>query len=174
MSEAAAPAPAPPTDGPPRSRAGLTLALLGIGALSGSLLALGVGRPPRRPDPALEALREEARFPGRAYFLEHKCVVCHGTDGTGGEMGPGLGAVVAEYLAAAGGDREAALARLVQYLKEPQKVPTLRRDGTKYPNPMPSAQGLGLEDEERLRKVAEFVLGMKPARTAVGGDASDR
>jgi mono/diheme cytochrome c family protein len=125
-------------------------------------------------NPGVAQIREDMRTPGRALFMEHKCVVCHGADGGGGEMGPGLGAVAAEYLAAAAGDREAALGRLMRYLREPQGVPTLRRDSTRYPNPMPSAAGLGLEDEARLRAVAEYVLGMKPASTAVGGDASGR
>ena len=44
----------------------------------------------------------------------------------------------------------------------------------RYPNPMPSASGLGLDDEARLRELADFVLKMRPAGTAVGGDASGR
>jgi hypothetical protein len=38
---------------------------------------------------------------------------------------------------------------------------------------MPSAQGLGLDDE-KLRRIAEYILEMKPTATAVGGDASGR
>lgn len=155
----------------PRTR--LTLALLGLAALAGSLLALGVGRPPRAENPGVAQIREELRYPGRGLFTEHKCVVCHGADGGGTDMGPGLGAIMPEYLAAAAGDREAALARVVEYMREPQKVPTLRRDTTRYPNPMPSAKGLGL-DEENLRKIAEYILLLRPPATAVGGDASGR
>ena len=154
-------------------RAKLTLALLGLAALAGSLLAMGVGRPPRAVNPGVAQIREELKFPGRGLFTEHKCVVCHGADGGGTDMGPALGTVIPEYLAAAGGDREAALARLVQYMRDPKGVPTLRRDTTRYPNPMPSAQGLGL-DEGNLRRIAEYILEMKPPSTAVGGDASGR
>jgi len=155
-------------------RARLTLGLLGLALLSGSLLALGVGRPPRAENPGVAAIRAELRDAGRGLFTTHKCIVCHGADGQGTEMGPGLGAVVSEYLAASGGDPGAAKERLVRYLIDPKTVPTLRRDPTRYPNPMPSAQGLGLEDDEKLGQVADFVLRMRPAGTAVGGDASGR
>jgi mono/diheme cytochrome c family protein len=151
----------------------MTVALLGFAVLSGTALALGVGRPPRPENPGVAAVREEARFPGRRLFTDHKCVVCHGPDGGGTAMGPGLGTVMPEYLAAAGGDEAAAMARLVAYLKAPQGVPVLRRDTTRYPNPMPSAEGLGLDDDA-LSKLADYVLRLRPPATAVGGDASGR
>jgi hypothetical protein len=150
------------------------MALVALAFLASSLLALGVGRPPRAENPGVVALREEMRTPGRGLFTTHKCIVCHGQDGGGTDMGPGLGAVVAEYLAASGGDAAAARERLMQYLADPATVPTLRRDPTRYPNPMPSAKGLGLEDDAKLGDLADFVLKMRPAGTAVGGNASDR
>ncbi len=155
------------------TKAALTVGLLGAAALSGTALGLGVGRPPRPENPGVAALREQARDPGRALFTERKCVNCHGLEGGGTDMGPGLGAVVAEYLADARGDEDAAKERLVRYMKEPQKVPILRRDTTRYPNPMPSAQGLGLTDAD-LAQVAEFLVHMKTPGVAVGGDASGR
>jgi mono/diheme cytochrome c family protein len=154
-------------------KAKLTVALLAAGALSGTALALGVGRPPRPENPGVAALRDESRFPGRALFTRHNCVVCHGADGGGTDMGPGLGAVMPEYLAAAQGNEAAAIEALVAYLKSPKWRPTLRRDSTRYPNPMPSAEGLGLGDED-LRKVAAFILRLRPKGTAVGGDGGDR
>jgi mono/diheme cytochrome c family protein len=158
-------------------RARLTFGLLGLAALAGTALALGMGRPPRRENPGVAALRreigEESRFPGRRIFSVHKCVVCHGADGGGTEMGPGLGSVMPEYLAAAGGDEAAARGRLAAYLKSPQGVPTLRRDTTRYQNPMPSAQGLGLTDEQ-VDQVAEYILHLRPPAQAVGGDAQGR
>ncbi len=104
-------------------RAKLTSGLLGLAALAGSALALGVGRPPRPENAGVAAIREdireETRFPGRQLFSEHRCVVCHGNDGGGTAMGPGLGAIMPEYLAAAGGDEAAARASLVGYLMDP-------------------------------------------------------
>jgi mono/diheme cytochrome c family protein len=150
-----------------------TLALLGMAVLAGAALALGAGRPPLAGNEGVREIREEARFPGRALFLERGCVQCHGKDGSGTEMGPGLGAVMAEYLASTGGDEEAAKARLIAYLKEPKKIPTLRKDPTHYANPMPSAAGLGL-DEDGVRKVADYVMGFRPSSVAVGGDAKSR
>lgn len=154
-------------------KAKLTAGLLGLAVLSGAALALGVGRPPRPGNPGVLAVREEARFPGRKLFAEHQCVVCHGKDGSGTAMGPALGSILPEYLTAAGGDEAAALERLAAYLREPQKEPTLRRDTTRYPNPMPSARSLGLSDED-LRKVAAYILHLKPSATPVGGDAQGR
>jgi mono/diheme cytochrome c family protein len=136
----------------PKSK--LTVGLLAVAALSGTALALGVGRPPRQENPGVVAIREESRFPGRALFSQHQCVVCHGADGGGTAMGPGLGTLVA-------------------YLKDPKNQPKLRRDTTRYPNPMPSAQGLGLGDED-LRKIAAFILHLKPQALAVGGDGGAR
>lgn len=176
MSDVAEPTvpPVPPAPSAVDGRAKLTVALVALAFLASSLLALGVGRPPRAENAGVVALREEMRTPGRGLFTTHKCIVCHGQDGGGTDMGPGLGAVASEYLAASGGDAAAARDRLVAYLLNPSGVPTLRRDGTRYPNPMPSAAGLGLSDEAQIRDLAEFVLRMRPAGTAVGGDASDR
>ncbi|NUN53723.1 MAG: cytochrome c, partial [Planctomycetaceae bacterium] len=106
---------------------------------------------------------------GRDLFVERRCVTCHGTDGTGGAMGPALGVVMPEYLSAAGGDEREAKRRLVEYLREPQKVPVLRKGTMRYPNPMPSAKGLGLSEEE-LERVADFVLHLKPPSVSTGGD----
>ena len=155
-------------------RAKLTFGLLGVAALSGTALALGMGRPPRQENAGVAAIREESRFPGRALFTRHQCVVCHGADGGGTEMGPGLGAVMPEYLAAAGGDEKAALEALLEYLRDPKGRPKLRRDTTRYPNPMPSARGLGLEAEDQLRAVAEYILHLRPPGRAVGGDGGKR
>ena len=181
MSEAVDPTAPPPSapagaagGRPVDGRARLTVGLVALAFLASSLLALGVGRPPRAENAGVVALREEMRTPGRGLFTTHKCIVCHGQEGGGTDMGPGLGAVASEYLAASGGDAAAARDRLVAYLMNPSGVPTLRRDGTRYPNPMPSAAGLGLDDEAQIRELAEFVLRMRPAGTAVGGDASDR
>lgn len=149
----------------------ITLGLLAAVALAGTALALGVGRPPRRENPGVAAIREESRYPGRKIFTDNQCVVCHGSDGSGGEMGPALGAIMPEYIAAAGGDVVEAKRRLVSYLKEPQKVPVLRREKRRYPNPMPSAAGLGLTDEA-LDQVAEWVIHLKPPVVNAGGDAS--
>ena len=154
-------------------KAKLTVALLAAGALSGTALALGVGRPPRGENPGVAQIRDESRFPGKALFTRHNCIVCHGSDGAGTDMGPGLGNVMPEYLAAAGGNEEAAIEALVAYMKDPKKRPTLRRDSTRYPNPMPSAEGLGLGDED-LRKVAAFILRLKPHARAVGVDGGGR
>jgi len=154
-------------------KAALTLALVGAAAVAGTALALGVGRPPRPENEGVVAVREETSSPGRGIFTQHQCVVCHGVDGSGTEMGPGLGGVMPLYLEAGGGDLEGAKARLVEYLKSPQGVPVLRRDSTKYPNPMPSAKGLGLDDD-KLRQLADFLIHMEPSATAVGGDAKGR
>jgi len=155
----------------------LTLALLGISVLAGTALALGVGRPPRGENQGVKEIRaemtEDARGPGRALFSVHKCVTCHGPDGGGTAMGPGLGAVMQEYIAAAGGDLPSAKQRIVRYLKQPKGVPTLRRDSARYPNPMPSAKGLGL-DEKKMADLAEFLIHMKPPSVAGGGNASER
>lgn len=159
---------------PPAPGARLTIVLLGLAILSGTALALGIGRPPRRENAGVREILEESRTgPGRQLFAQHQCVVCHGADGGGTAMGPGLGAVMQEYLAAAGGDEAAAKARIVSYLKDPKGVKTLRRDSSKYPNPMPSAQGLGLDDA-KMGFIADFVLRLKPSAAAVGGDAQDR
>jgi mono/diheme cytochrome c family protein len=148
-----------------------TAALLGAAILSGTALALGVGRPPRRENPGVAQIREEERTgPGRQLFTNHKCVMCHTADGGGTPLGPALGQVVPEYLAAAGGDAAAAKARLMAYLRDPKGVATLRRDTTKYPGPMPSAGGLGVDDAG-MAHLADFLLRMKPPATAVGGDA---
>lgn len=159
------------------ARSRLTLGLLGVSVLAGTGLSLGLGRPPRAGNQGVKALREEfageTTSPGRMHFSVHKCVVCHGMDGGGTEMGPGLGAIMQEYLAASGGNEEVARERLVEYLKDPKGRPKLRRDSTLYPNPMPSAQGLGLTDRQ-LAEIAEFILHMKPPAQAVGGDAQGR
>lgn len=152
-------------------KAKITLALLAGAALAGTALGLGVGRPPRRENPGVTVIREESRYPGRRIFTENRCVVCHGADGSGGEMGPALGAIMPEYLAQAGGDVAEAKRRLVAYLKEPQTVPVLRKEKRRYPNPMPSAQGLGLSDAD-VEKVAEWVIHLKPPLVNAGGDAS--
>jgi mono/diheme cytochrome c family protein len=159
------------------ARAKVTCALLGVAALAGTALGLGMGRPPRPENPGVAALRalddNDARFPGRKLFLDHKCVVCHGADGGGTEMGPGLGAVMPEYLAAAGGDERGAVAAIVAYLKDPKGRRTLRRDTTRYLNPMPSAEGLGL-DEKALNDIAAYILRFRPPAQAVGGDGGAR
>ena len=155
-------------------KAAVTLVLLGLAVASGAALALGVGRPPRPENPGVVEIREEARNPGRALFSERLCVSCHGADGGGKEMGPGLGAVMSEYLAAAGGNEAEAKARLIAYLKDPKGSPRLRKDTTHYPNPMPSAKGLGFTDDESIAQVADYVLHMKPPSMAVGGDAQGR
>jgi mono/diheme cytochrome c family protein len=148
-----------------------TAALLGMAILSGTALALGVGRPPRRENPGVTEIREEERAgPGRALFTKHQCVMCHGAEGGGTAMGPGLGSIMPEYLAAAGGDAAAAKARVVSYLKNPKGVAPLRKDTTRYPGPMPSAGGLGV-DEPGMGLLADFLLRMKPPAAAVGGDA---
>jgi mono/diheme cytochrome c family protein len=86
-------------------KAKLTVGLLGVAALSGTALGLGVGRPPKPENRGVAAIREESRYPGRALFSERRCVICHGADGAGTAMGPGLGTIMPEYLAAAGGTR---------------------------------------------------------------------
>lgn len=154
-------------------KAKLTVGLLAVAALSGTALALGMGRPPRAENPGVSAIKEESRYPGRSLFTQHQCVVCHGADGSGTAMGPGLGTIMPEYLAAAGGDEAEAMEALMAYLKDPKGRPKLRRDSTRYPNPMPSAQGLGLGDED-LRKIAAFILHLKPQAQAVGGDGGAR
>lgn len=158
-------------------RAKLTLGLLGIATLAGSALALGLGRPPRAPNQGVEAIRQEVldetTSPGKRLFSVHKCVVCHGADGSGTEMGPGLGAIIPEYLALSGGSEEIARTRLVDYLKDPKGVKTLRRDSTLYVNPMPGAKSLGLTDEQ-VAQIAEFILHLRPTARAVGGDAQGR
>ena len=151
----------------------VTLVLLGLAAVSGTALGLGLGRPPRPENPGVVEIREEARSPGRGIFAERKCVMCHGEDGRGTEMGPGLGAIMPSYLAAAGGDEGAAKALLVTYLRNPKDSPKLRKDGTLYPNPMPSAKGLGLTEDD-LGNVADFILHLKAGAMAVGGDAQGR
>lgn len=159
----------------PKTR--LTFGLLGLATLAGSALALGVGRPPHPENAGVAAIREDiredVRFPGRSLFSEHRCVVCHGNDGGGTAMGPGLGAVMPEYLAAAGGDEAAARARLVAYLMDPKGRPKLRKDSTRYPNPMPSGPSLGLGEAE-LDQVAGYILHLRPPAQAVGGDAQGR
>lgn len=155
----------------PKSK--LTVGLLAIAALSGTALALGLGRPPRAENPGVAAIRAEASNPGRGLFTKHQCVVCHGGDGGGTAMGPGLGTIMPEYLAAAGGNEEEALQALVQYLKHPKESPKLRRDTTRYANPMPSAEGLGMPEED-VRLIAEYILHMKPAAQATGGDGGGR
>ncbi len=154
-------------------RAKLTVGLLAVAALSGTALALGLGRPPARENPGVAAIREQTRYPGRQLFTQHQCVVCHGADGGGTAMGPGLGTIMPDYLAAAREDEAAALEALVAYLKDPKGRPKMRRDTTRYPNPMPSAEGLGLNDED-LRKIAAFILHLKPQAQAVGGDGGAR
>ena len=154
-------------------RGTVTLVLLGLAVASGTALALGVGRPPRPSNPGVTAVREDALRSGRDLFGGHGCTTCHGADGAGTEMGPGLGAVVPEYLAAANGDVAAARARLVAYLVNPKGPGTLRRDPTLYPNPMPSAKGLGLEGED-VEKVADYVLTLHSPSKAVGGGAQGR
>ena len=155
------------------ARGKLTVALLGLSALAGTALGLGVGRPPRPENPGVAAVREASRFPGKNLFTERKCVVCHGPDGGGTDMGPGLGALMPEYLAAANGDEAAAREMIVRYLKNPKGVRVLRRDSKKYENPMPGAGPLGLTDED-CGLVADFLLTMKPASMAVGGNATGR
>ena len=148
-----------------------TAALLGLAILSGTALALGVGRPPRRENPGVAEIRAEERTrPGRQLFTKHQCVMCHSADGGGTQLGPGLGSIMPEYLAAAGGDAAAAKARVVSYLKDPKGVAPLRKDTTRYPGPMPSAGGLGV-DEAGAGFLADFLLRMKPAASAVGGEA---
>jgi mono/diheme cytochrome c family protein len=158
-------------------RARLTLALLGIAFLAGTALALGLGRPPRSPNQGVEAIRqevlEETTAPGKRLFSVHKCVVCHGADGSGTEMGPGLGAIIPEYLSVSGGSEEIARTRLVEYLKDPKGRPKLRRDSTLYINPMPGAKSLGLTDEQ-VAQIAEYILHLRPPAQAVGGDAQGR
>lgn len=151
----------------------ITVGLLAACVLAGTALALGVGRPPGGENPGVAVVRQEASYPGRKLFNEHQCVVCHGVDGSGTAMGPGLGGVMPLYIEAARGDRAAAREMLLRYLRDPQKVPVLRMDTTRYPNPMPSAQGLGLAEGD-LGRIADFILDMKPASVAVGGDASGR
>jgi len=155
----------------------LTCGLLGLATLAGSALALGVGRPPRPENSGVaairEEIREETRFPGRKLFYDHRCIVCHGNDGGGTAMGPGLGAIMPEYLAAAGKDEAAAQALLVSYLKDPKSRPKYRRDTALYRNPMPSGPSLGLTDEE-IAQVAAYILHLRPPAQAVGGDAQGR
>ncbi len=156
------------------SRGVLTSSLLGVSVLAGGALSLGVGRPPRQESEALQALRAEATAdPGRRLFGQRQCVVCHGREGEGGTMGPALGPVVPEYLRDAGGNRAAAKARLVRYLKEPKKVPTLRKDPSRYPNPMPGAESLGLDDA-KLDQVAEYVLSLQTRALPTGGAGQGR
>ena len=155
-------------------RTKLTLGLLGTAVLAGTALGLGVGRPPRPENPGVVAVRREATAStGRAIFGGRGCAQCHGPDGGGTQMGPGLGEIVVEYFGAAKGDRAAAKQRLVRYLKDPKGAGTLRRDPTLYPNPMPSAPKLGCSDAE-IDDLAEFLLGMSQPSVSVGGDASGR
>jgi mono/diheme cytochrome c family protein len=149
----------------------LTAVLLGIAGAAGTALALGAGRPPRPENPAFDKVRSLAKDPGRRLFRDRQCVTCHGEEGEGGAMGPGLGTVMPEYLAAAGGDREEAKRRLIAYIVDPRSVPPLRRDGVRYPNPMPR---LGPATDAELRSLAEFVLGIKPLRANAGGDGTTR
>ena len=156
----------------------LMVGLLGLAVLCGTALGFGVGRPPARENPGAREIRAEIEksrkgLTGRELFIERQCITCHGADGSGTDMGPGLGVVMPLYLEAAGGDAAAARGRVAAYLRDPRGEPKLRRDSTRYPNPMPSARGLGLKDEE-IDRVVDYLLRMKPPEKAVGGDASGR
>ena len=59
MSDAAEPITPPPVPAPVPGRARLTMALVVLAFLASSLLALGVGRPPRAENAGVVALREE-------------------------------------------------------------------------------------------------------------------
>jgi mono/diheme cytochrome c family protein len=153
------------------SRFSLTAVLLGIAGAAGTALALGAGRPPRPENPGVVAVREAAKDPGRAAFRALECNVCHGDAGEGGAMGPAIGPILPEYLAAAGGDRTKAMELLADYIRHPKQVPTRRRDGIRYPNPMP---GNAKVPEAEIRKVVEFVLRIAPPERNVGGDGTSR
>ena len=155
-------------------RTRLTLGLLGTAVLAGTALGLGVGRPPRPENAGVAAVRRDATTsPGRAAFGARGCAQCHGPEGGGTQMGPGLAEVVVQYFGVAKGDRAAAKENLIRYLKDPKGAGTLRRDATLYPNPMPGAPKLGCSDQE-IDDLAEFLLGMRTGAVAVGGDASGR
>jgi hypothetical protein len=153
------------------SRFSLTAVLLGVAGAAGTALALGAGRPPRPENPGVVEVRKAAKDPGRAMYRTLKCNVCHGEAGEGGEMGPAIGPILPEYLAAAGGDRAKAAELLLEYIREPKRVPTRRRDGIRYPNPMPGHASVPKAD---LLKVVDFVLDIAPPNRNVGGDGTSR
>ena len=101
--------------------------------------------------PVLTPQDRDAAARGREVFMARPCAGCH-QDGTDAN-GPSLEGVGALYLAHEG-TSEAARARLLRFLRDPQRVPGLLGDPRP---PMPPALSLGVAEAE-LEDLVSYLL----------------